>query len=142
MPGSNQTIIRRDPAKGTTFEDLVVAGGVLLFAALVSLFAIRNNDIWWMLATARRLLETKSFITQDPFTFTTTGYPWAPQSWLSSLVFYSVHSLTGLWGLIVVRALLVVSIFSVMLRTLRRVGAKWAFSAPLLAFSDPLQAFS
>ena len=112
--------------------DIAAAAIVLAFACLVSLFAIRNNDIWWLLAVARRIVETQSFITQDPFTFTVEGAPWAPQSYLAALVFYAVHGLTSAWGLIIVRAVLVVAIFAVSLWTLSRVGVGWALASPVV----------
>jgi hypothetical protein len=117
---------------GYSAVDVTAAAVVLLFAGLISLFAIRNNDIWWLLAVARRIVETRSFITEDPFTFTATGTPWAPQAYLSALVFYAVNSVGSAWGLIVLRVILVVSIFGVSLWTLRRVGAPWVFAAPVV----------
>jgi tetratricopeptide (TPR) repeat protein len=112
--------------------DVATAAAVLVFAALLSLFAVRNNDIWWLLAVARRIVETRAFITEDPFTFTVTGAAWAPQSYLSALIFHAVHSAVSAWGLIVIRAVLVVGIFAVSLRTLSRVGASWAIAAPVV----------
>lgn len=112
--------------------DLAAAGIALAFAVLVSLFAIRSNDIWWMLAVGRRLVETKRFITSDPFTFTAAGTPWAPQSYLAALLFYAVHEAVSVAGLIVLRAALVLGIFAVSLRTLRRLGVSWAIAAPVV----------
>jgi hypothetical protein len=112
--------------------DRAAALTVLAFAVALSLFAIRNNDIWWLLATARRIFETKSFITEDPFTFTAGGSPWAPQSWLSALVFYVVHGAASAWGLIALRAILVAVTVGVTLRTLSRTGISWALAAPVV----------
>jgi len=121
---------KKEPIFRQTPLDATVAVTVLVFAALISLFAIRNNDIWWLLATARKMVETRAFITEDPFTFTVAGTPWAPQSYLSALVFYVVHGAASAWGLVVVRALIVVGIFGVSLVTLSRVGAQWALAGP------------
>lgn len=112
--------------------DLAAAAGVLAFVVLVSLFAVRSNDIWWLLAVARRILETKSFITTDPFTFTATGTPWAPQAYLSALVFYAVHSAASAWGLIVLRAVIVSLVFAVSWWSLARVGVSWAVASPVV----------
>jgi hypothetical protein len=124
MTDPNQTI--RRPL------DLALATAVLAFAALLALFAIRNNDVWWMLAVGRYMVETRSFITSEPFTFTLSGAPWTPQSWLSAIGFYLVHNAAGAAGLVVLRALLVVATTAVVLRTLARVGASWAVSAVLV----------
>jgi tetratricopeptide (TPR) repeat protein len=112
--------------------DMAVAAGLLVFVAGLSLFAVRNNDIWWLLAVARRIVETKAFITEDPFTFTVTGTPWAPQWYVSALIFHAIYSAASAWGLIVLRAILVVGIFAVSLRTLARVSAPWALAAPVV----------
>lgn len=112
--------------------DVAAASIVLAFACLVSLFAVRNNDIWWLLAVARRMIETRSFITKDPFTFTVAGEPWAPQSYLAALLFYAVHGATSAWGLIVVRAALVTAIFTVSMLTINRVGVSWALASPVV----------
>lgn len=120
------------PASKQSGLDRAAALMVLAFAVALSLFAIRNNDIWWLLATARRIFETKSFITEDPFTFTAGGSPWAPQSWLSALVFYFVHGAASAWGLIAIRAVLVAVTVGVTLRTLSRTGISWALAAPVV----------
>jgi hypothetical protein len=112
--------------------DITAASVVLVFAAALSLFAIRSNDIWWLLAVARRIVETKSFITKDPFTFTAPGAPWAPQAYLSALIFYAVHSVASAWGLIMLRAVLVTAIFAVSFWSLARVGVSWAIASPVV----------
>jgi tetratricopeptide (TPR) repeat protein len=116
------------PPLRQTRLDYVVALAVLAFGAAVSLFALRNNDIWWLLATGRYILETKAFIYEDPFTFTLAGHPWSPQAYLSAIAFYLVHGGAGAVGLIALRAVLVVATLAVSLRTLARVGVSWAMS--------------
>jgi len=111
---------------------MAMAAIVLTFAALVSLFAIRNNDVWWMMAVGRRILETKAFIYRDPFSFALPGAPWSPQAYLSAIVFYLVHQGAGAAGLIVLRAVLVVATFAVVLRTLARTRVSWAMAAPVV----------
>lgn len=122
---------KKDVVQKQTPVDVAAAGITVLFAVLISLFAIRNNDIWWLLAVGRRIAETKEFITEDPFTFTATGMPWAPQAYLSALIFYAVYQMASATGLIVVRALLVLGIFAISFRTLGRLGVSWAIAAPV-----------
>jgi hypothetical protein len=112
--------------------DVVAAAAVMVFACLISLFAIRSNDVWWLLAVARRMVETRAFITEDPFTFTVTGTPWAPQWYLSALAFYAAQLVASAWGLIFLRALLVVAVWAITLRTLARVGVSWTLAGPVL----------
>jgi hypothetical protein len=111
--------------------DIAAATAVLAFVALLSLFSIRNNDIWWHLAVGK-ILAGGSFITKDPFMFSVPGLPWVPHAWLSSLLFYAVFSLANVTGLVVLRAILVVGTFSVMLCILRRLRVPIAFAAPVV----------
>ena len=109
----------------------MAAAVVIVFAVVISVFSIRNNDIWWLMAVARRIFETKAFVYQDPFTFTALGAPWSPQAWLSGIVFYLTHGLAGAGGLIVLRIVLVAGIVVVALRTLKHVGVSWALASPV-----------
>jgi hypothetical protein len=120
----------RHPGMRSPLE-LAAAVLVTAFAVAVSLFAIRSNDVWWMLAVGRYLLETKSFIYTDPFTFTLAGVPWSPQSWLAAIVFYLVHAAAGPAGLVLMRALIVGAVFAVTLAALARARVSWAAVSPL-----------
>jgi len=112
--------------------DWIAAAVVLAFSALISVFPIRDYDVWWMMAVGRRILETRSFITTDPFTFTVAGTPWAPQSYLGAILFYGLYKAAGAWGLIALRMVLVVAIAGVTLRTLARVGTSWLLASPVV----------
>jgi len=112
--------------------DRFAAFVVLAVAVVLSLFALRNNDIWWLMAVGRRIVETKAFITQDPFAFTMSGSAWSPQAWLSGLIFYAVYQAWSVAGLIVLRAVLVVGMVVLTLRTIRTTGVTWPAAAPLV----------
>jgi hypothetical protein len=112
--------------------DGAVGIAVLAFVALTSLFALRNNDIWWHMAVGEELLRSRSFITEDPFTFTVTGTPWVPHSWLADIVFYLVHAALSVPGLIALRAVLVGTVFLLLLRLLRRLGVSLTLAAPVV----------
>lgn len=114
--------------------DVAVAAIVVAFAVAVSLFALRSNDVWWMLGVGRYLVETKSFIYSEPFTFTLSGAPWSPQSWAAAIVFYLVHAAAGANGLIALRVVMVAAVFAVSLRTLSRLGISWASSGVVAVF--------
>lgn len=115
--------------------DPIDAGAAVVVMALavsLSLFAIRSNDVWWMLAVGRRIIESHAFIYTDPFSFPLGGVPWSPQSWLAAIVFFFTHAVAGAAGLVVLRAVLVVAITAVTLGTLGRTGVSWAASAGLV----------
>jgi hypothetical protein len=111
--------------------EYAVAAGAWLFVVLISLFPIRNNDIWWHLAVGRELVRTHHFITRDPFMFSVVNAPWVPHSWLAGLFFYAVERAASFGGLVVLRAAIVGGIFAWVLRLLRRLGVSWTLAAPL-----------
>ncbi len=112
--------------------DLVAATLVVGFATGLVVFPFPNPDLFWLLATGRRMIDTHAFIYSDPFTFTIPGTPWSPQSWLAAIAYFLVHKLGGFGALTVLRILFVGAMAAFTLRTLRRIGVSWAMTAPLL----------
>ncbi|MFH1755260.1 MAG: hypothetical protein ABIA59_06110 [Candidatus Latescibacterota bacterium] len=112
--------------------DIVLLAGTLLIVLLMSLFPVRSNDIWWHMAVGKELIESRAFITQDPFTFTVTGSPWVPHAYLASILFYMVHMLGSISGLIALRAVLVLAVFAQLFRILKRAEIPFALAAPFI----------
>jgi tetratricopeptide (TPR) repeat protein len=112
--------------------DILLLAVTLIFVVLVALFPVRSNDIWWHLAVGEELIQSHSFINQDPFTFTVTGSPWVPHAYLASIFFYIVHSIGSLTGLIVCRALLVLVIFVLLFRILKKAEIHFVLAAPFV----------
>lgn len=110
--------------------DHAVEAGLLIFVVLLSVFPLRNNDIWWHLAVGK-ILAGGSFITEDPFMFSVPGLPWVPHAWLSSLIFYAIFALANATGLVILRALLVGVTFWVVLQLVKRLGVPIALAAPV-----------
>jgi hypothetical protein len=105
--------------------------GLVLFVALLSLFPIRNNDIWWHLAVGEHIAGG-AFITIDPFMFSVPGAPWVPHAWLSGLLFFLVHTLFSVSGLVVLRAIVVGMTLWVALRLVKRFGIPFVVAAPVV----------
>ena len=115
-----------------TAIDIVAAIAAVGFGIAITLYPIRNNDIWWLLASGRLMLESASFIYADPFTFSAAGTPWSPQAFLSSIVFYLVYKGGSEVGLIAFRVVLVSSAVGVLLWTIRRAGVSLLFALPVV----------
>lgn len=122
---------KSDPFKGMGPIDVAVCGVVLVFVLLISLFPIRNNDVWWHLAVGKRIIETGQFIRQDPFMFSVPGTPWVPHAWLAGVILYLVKAGLSFGGLVVLRAALVLSIVAAMLAVVRRLGLALVLASPL-----------
>ncbi|MDH3999479.1 MAG: hypothetical protein OET90_11670, partial [Desulfuromonadales bacterium] len=88
----------------------------LLFVLFLALFCLlvkplADIDLWWHLATGRHLLETKAFLTNDPFGLAgdaiTPGREIILNSyWLAQLFFYLAHRLFDDKGLVLLRAVI------------------------------------
>jgi hypothetical protein len=112
--------------------DNVVALGVLAFVVSISLFAIRDNDLWWHMAVGRELVESRHWITRDPFLFSIPGLPWVSHAWLVEILFYAIHAAFSVTGLIVLRALAVAVIFVLSFRHLRALGISLTLASPVI----------
>jgi hypothetical protein len=112
--------------------DMVAATLVMVFAMAMVVRPLPNLDLYWLLAVGRRIVETHAYIYKDPFTFTVTGMPWSPLSYLSGIVFYGLMKLGGMTAIGVVRVLLVGTLAWLLFRTLKRIGVAWALAAPLV----------
>lgn len=95
---------------------------VFVYAALFAVEKIYNYDIWWHLRTGEWIVQELSVPYQDPFSFTTPGEAWQPHYWLSDVMFYLVHQLTGLNGLILFKALVIGLAFLIILKLMLRSG--------------------
>ena len=87
---------------------------LLLLFVDVFLFAtikLGDYDIWYHLRAGQYVLSTGSVFHNDPFSYTATDRPWSVQSWLAGVVFYLVHAVGGVDGLILFNAGLVTATF-------------------------------
>lgn len=112
--------------------EYLTGGALLAFVILISLFAIRSNDIWWHMAVGKELLMTQRFITHDPYLFSLTAAPWVPHAWLSAILFYAVHAGSGLWGLVIFRAVIVTAVMVLLFRALNRLGISLVLASPVI----------
>jgi hypothetical protein len=102
--------------------DLLLAGGALALAFLVSSFVARNSDLWLHLAGGRLLAQGRFQVGVDPFAYTTRGIYWAHHVWLFDLLLYGLYGLVGGAGLVVLKALLVTALAGLLLGVRRPGG--------------------
>jgi hypothetical protein len=112
------------------FIAYAAALGVAVF--LSGLSASADGDIFWHLAAGRWIWSEGSLLTTDPFSSGAAGRPWADVHWLFQLGAYAVHSVAGLKGLVLVKAVLVAIGALVLLLTVRaRAGQRSALGFAL-----------
>lgn len=79
------------------------AKALALFVLALPLF---NPDLFWHLNAGRWVSANGSVPRTDPFSFTMAGQPWLDFEWLFQVFVYAVHSVSGLWGLRVLKTVL------------------------------------
>ncbi len=112
--------------------DFAAAAIVTLFAMAIVVVPPPNLDLWWLMATGRRIVETHAYIYQDPFTFTVPGAPWSPQSWASALIYYGLFKTGGMVAIGVLRVALTGAVAWLVFRAIRAAGGSWAVASPLV----------
>jgi len=89
---------------------------VLFFTiALISLHRIDNYDIWLHLRSGHYILEHRTFLRHDVFSYTVTGKPWLNHQWLAQVTFYLLQQISGFPGLILAKTLLLLAAIRLLL---------------------------
>ena len=93
-------------------------------AGLLSFTPALDGDVWWHLATGRRILSGAGIPPTDPFTFTALGRPWVSHEWLSGVLFALLDRIGGIDLLVVFKSLL--AAFAIALSAVAgMVGSRW-----------------
>jgi len=87
---------------------------ILIFFILVFSYSISEIyclDIWLHLKTGEHILENRSIPKVDIYSFTQENKEWINHEWLSQVIFYSIYNKFGTNGLILFRAIIILSVF-------------------------------
>lgn len=95
--------------------------------ALLALFPLHNNDLWWHLATGRWMVENVAVPRTDPFSWTLFLESWVDNEWLGQLLFYGLWQAGGLGMLIAARAAVYATLALLVRAYTRALGAPDAF---------------
>lgn len=99
--------------------DLILLCVALLFVFLMGISKIGDYDIFYHLSTGKHIVETGSIVhPEDPFTFTSIG-AMPTNEWLGDVIFYGIHELSGVAGLIVFKAILITFLFYLLYLNMR-----------------------
>src|SRR6266852_3793647 len=106
-----------------------------IFVLLVALFLLlyivflpagrllADADLYWHIATGRKIWEGGSFPQVDEFSHTFRGHPWIARDWLGDLSFFGAYSLLGFRGVAMITggaiALAYALLFLMLARTMR-----------------------
>lgn len=118
----------------------VVLSAIVVFILTVKLAKpIISNDLWWHLVLGQQYLDTGSLVLDHSvFSWTPATSNHAYNSWLSDIILYLIHDLTGIVGLLFLRYFV---FFSILLMAIQFAINKGLVSNPfswcviLLSFS-------
>lgn len=85
----------------------LAAALVVAASALVAFRPVAGWDIWWHLRTGQQILETGTWIGEDPFSHTYGGQPWRYKDGVADIVLWLFWRAGGTFGLFLFRCLLV-----------------------------------
>ncbi len=94
-----------------------------------------GNDLWWHLATGRRIASEAALPAGDPWSFTADGKPWILDAWLSDLILWGWSALFGIHGLVYWKWGIQIATFLVLMRLARRIGGSAALAFASVVFA-------
>jgi hypothetical protein len=93
-----------------------------LLAGALSNRPLADADIGWHIRTGEQILATHSLPRTDQFSSTMQGQPWFAWEWLYDILLGILHQACGLNGVVWLCALLVATVFAMLLSQLLRRG--------------------
>ncbi len=88
----------------------------LLFAGVLAmaLRPVADPDFWWHLRSGQWMVENRSILREDIFSFTRAGQEWITHEWLAEILIAVLYRLGGFELLILVFALLITATFALL----------------------------
>jgi hypothetical protein len=112
---------------------LFLAIALPVLAAVIA--PMSTVDLAYQVRAGRLILDSQAILRTDPFTFTAGGQPWFDQQWGAQILLGLGYQVVGWAGLAVARAVVVGSIFGLVLLACRARGANER-QAALLALAS------
>jgi len=112
---------------------------LLFWSLLAGPFSTRplaDPDIGWHIRSGELMLATHSIPRTDPFSSTMQGQPWFAWEWLYDVLLGILHHACGLNGVVWLCALLVASIFVMLLRVLLEHGTGLPLAIVLMLLAE------
>jgi hypothetical protein len=107
-----------------------------LLAGPLSNRPLADPDIGWHIRTGELILETHSLPRTDPFSSTMQGQPWFAWEWLYDILLGILHRACGLNGVVWLCALLVATIFALLLSQLLQRGTGLPLAIVLMLLAE------
>ena len=104
---------------------VVVLTLVLLLGALAfeGLRPLADLDVWWHIRLGEVMVQTRSLVPSDVFSYTRFGTPWPWKDWGTALLLFGTWSAGGIAGLVLLKGAMLVGTGALQWVSLRRVRA-------------------
>lgn len=93
-------------------RNIAIAAALFLSLTVASLGPIRSYDYFWHLATGRWIADHRELPTADPFTVGSDPGAWHNGEWLFQVALYPIFRAGGHEGVVIARALIIATIFT------------------------------
>lgn len=127
-----------------SFKKIILITFILLLS-IISLLdwidSISDTDFFWHIATGRWIVDNKTLPEADPFSFTTPEIRTTREKfiltsyWLSQVLYYSLYSILGYPGILLLRVIIALSIIYFLFKRLSRKGISPMIYLPLILFA-------
>lgn len=98
---------------------------VILLAAGRSRF-FKDPGTFWHVRAGELMLDSRSLLTSDPFSYTFGGQPWTPFEWLGEIVMAGIFRTGGFDFLLLAAATLIAGTYACLGSRIARSGLHWA----------------
>jgi hypothetical protein len=88
----------------------------LLSVFLLALIKIEDPDTWLHLSLGKYIWTLKEIPTTEPFEYPLLGKPFSYTSWLFGCIYYAVYQTLDIYGVILLKAIIIVACFSILLK--------------------------
>lgn len=115
------------------------AKALYIFIGLIvlgsSFSKIADLDFWWHLKTGQIILEQKTFLYHDIYSFTAAGREYIDHEWLFQVIQYVTYSLAGPAGITLLKSLILILIYCVNTSVLQKNNISPFLSSGVLILS-------
>ncbi|MCM8784538.1 MAG: tetratricopeptide repeat protein [Candidatus Omnitrophica bacterium] len=115
--------------------NLILLIFILGLVAVLSSSRVWDLDIWMHLRTGKYILDNLKIPKADIYSYTSQGHPWFNCDWFFGLISYLVYRIGKLSGLVILKIIVFLSIFSLLFFFLLKQSKNYFLSLVLLFFT-------
>ena len=126
------------PAQGLTLDHVWLTAAIALILIGPLITPVPPNDLWFHIASGRRILAEGAIPTTDSFSFTRHGMPFYNQAWLAQLLLFGLNQAGGVPLLLLMHALTLLVAYGLLLHLCVRRSGNLRLAVALFLASLPV----